>query len=81
MAGMRVAHIRDEDTGREVEIAVAVDIVNPDILSMIPNERDLIRHAWRFMLSGKREEFCRFRSRYVVLFEMHVRAGKMNFTL
>jgi hypothetical protein len=73
---MRVAHIRDEDTRREVEIPVAVDIVDPDILSMIPDERDLIRHARGFMLLGTSQEFCRFRSRYLMLFEVHKMEGK-----
>jgi hypothetical protein len=68
---MRVAYICDEDTRCEVEIAVAVDIIHPDILSMIPNERDLICHAGGFMLLGKREEFSRFRPRYVMLYEVH----------
>ena len=71
-----MAHIRDEYTGCEVEIPVAVDIVDPDILSMIPDERDLICHAGGFMLLGKREEFCRFRPRYVMLCEVHEMEGE-----
>ena len=78
---MRMTYIRNKNSGREVKIPVAVYIIDPHILCMVPDQGDLIRHAGGFMQVGPVQEFLRFRTRHLMLDEVHWGGRRSYFTM